>query len=105
MTNRIFTHPANKSDRLYLDLVNKRFDGSFRFAGERFLAYCSNLDQKLLELEQRANIQQALKPDSNVKDQNKYGCRIPELELPTSNASGFEASGFETDFEIDVRRI
>ena len=94
MTNRIFTRPT-------LDLTTNLLHPSFSFSGERFLAYCSDLDQKLLQLEQQAISEQVLKPDSNVvTDQNTYECRIAELELPT-----FDASGFEADFEIDVRWI
>ena len=95
MTNRFFTRPS-------FDLSARHLDRSFCLSGEQYSSYCSDLDRKLLELEQRADFQQDHKPETadgqRAPDSRKAHIPIPELP-------SFDESGFELDFEIDARWI
>ena len=95
MTNRFFTRPT-------LDLSARHFDRSFNFSGEQYSRYCSDLDQKLLELEHRVSFQQDLKPEA--RDTERI-LDSREAHIPTPEPPSFDESGFELDFEIDARWI
>jgi len=96
MTNRFFSRPS-------LDLSANQLDRSFNFDGKQYHAYCVDLDQKLLELEQRVDRRKTRQPEPNAV--LGYACNIRGAQPPISEPPSFDAAGFEQDFEIDARWI